>query len=481
HRGRDGRHEAHHRAAAGDLLQRHDHARRVRSERADAQLLPPDRRDRPRALAERARARRRLAPALVRRDQADNRPDPRQLPGDARALAARDRRRAPGRRMGEPEAPAAEAQPLELQRRRGRGGGLPRRALQGRPVEDRAGQAPGRREAEAAALRARPDQGRIAARVVSDAPVEARPLRLCDPDERDDEPQARERPRQPALPRRPRKEVRDPRVARLGELVVNYSLGLQPGKVLRIDAPPVSAPLAIEIYRAALAAGAHPYVDLQLERLPELLLAEANDEQLEYVSPIALAELEFVDAIVTIWSESNTRALTHADPERHQRLISASQQLAKRRWQRMSAGELGWLGVLFPTEAHAQDAQMSLAEYERFVFRACHVEEPGDPVAHWQGVREELRSRAEALAEARELRIVGPGTDLKVGVEGRRWQPADGRYNMPDGEVYTSPLETVTEGEISFAFPALFHGREVTGIQLRFEDGAVVETQATRG
>ena len=203
--------------------------------------------------------------------------------------------------------------------------------------------------------------------------------------------------------------MNDPRVARLGELVVNYSLGLQPGKVLRIDAPPVAAPLAIEIYRAALAAGAHPYVDLQLERLPELLLAEANDEQLEYVSPIAKAELELVDAIVTIWSESNTRALTHADPERHQRLIAASQQLAKRRWQRMSAGELGWFGVLFPTEAHAQDAEMSLDEYERFVFRACHVEEPGDPVAHWEGVREELRARADALAEVRELRIVGPG------------------------------------------------------------------------
>ena len=273
----------------------------------------------------------------------------------------------------------------------------------------------------------------------------------------------------------------DPRLARLGELVVNYSLGLQPGKVLRIDAPPVAAPLAVEVYRAALAAGGHPYVDLQLERLPELLLAEASDEQLDYVSPIARAELELVDAIVTIWSESNTRALTHADPERHQRLIAASQQLAKRRWQRMSAGELGWLGVLFPTEAHAQDAQMSLAEYERFVFRACHVEEPGDPVAHWEGVREDLGGRAETLSEARELRIVGPGTDLKLGVEGRRWQAADGRYNMPDGEVYTSPLETITEGEISFAFPALFHGREVTGIRLRFEGGAVVEAEASRG
>jgi aminopeptidase len=124
---------------------------------------------------------------------------------------------------------------------------------------------------------------------------------------------------------------------------------------------------------------------------------------------------------------------------------------------------------------------MSLDEYERFVFRACHVEEPGDPVAHWEGVRAELRARADALAEVRELRIVGPGTDLKVGVEGRRWQPADGRYNMPDGEVYTSPLETVTEGEISFTYPALFHGREVTGIRLRFEGGAVVEAEASRG
>ena len=273
----------------------------------------------------------------------------------------------------------------------------------------------------------------------------------------------------------------DPRVARLGELVVNYSLGLEPGKVVRIDAPPVAEPLAVEVYRAALAAGAHPYVDLQLERLPELLLAEANDEQLDYLSPIAKAEIELVDAIVTIWSESNTRALTHADPERHQRLLGASQELAKRRWQRMSDGDLGWLGVLFPTEAHAQDAQMSLAEYERFVFRACHVEEPGDAVAHWQTVRDELGARAEGLSEARELRIVGPGTDLTLGVEGRRWQAADGRYNMPDGEVYTSPLETATEGEISFVFPALFHGREVADIRLRFEGGEVVAAEASRG
>ena len=273
----------------------------------------------------------------------------------------------------------------------------------------------------------------------------------------------------------------DPRVARLAELAVSYSLALQPGQVLRVDAPPVAAPLAIELYRAALAAGAHPYVDLELERLPELLLAEASDEQLDFVSPIAKAELAELDALVTIWAESNTRALTHADPDRHQRYLAARQELSKVRWMRISGGDLAWLGLLFPTQAHAQDAEMSLAEYERFVYRACHVEEPGDPVAHWTAVREELSARAEELGRVRELRIVGPGTDLRVGVEGRRWNAADGRLNMPDGEVFTSPLESATEGEVSFAFPALFHGREVAGIRLRFEGGAVVEAEAARG
>jgi aminopeptidase len=275
--------------------------------------------------------------------------------------------------------------------------------------------------------------------------------------------------------------MRDPRVARLAELIVSYSLGLEAGKVLRIDALPAGEPLAVELYRAALGVGAHPYVNLELERLPELMLAEASEEQLDFVSPIAKAEIEVVDAIVTIWAESNTRALSRADPNRHQRLIASAQVLAKRRWERMAIGELGWCGVLFPTEGHAQDAEMSLGEYERFVFRACHVEDTDDPVAHWQGVRDELERRARTLTESREIRILGSGTDLRLGVEGRRWEPADGRYNMPDGEVYTSPHETVTEGEISFGFPALFHGHAVTGIRLRFEGGSVVAAESQRG
>jgi aminopeptidase len=273
----------------------------------------------------------------------------------------------------------------------------------------------------------------------------------------------------------------DTRLARLGELIVGYSIGLKPGQVIRIDAPSVSTPLAEELYRASLRAGGYPYANVELESLPEILVAEGSGDQLDFVSPVAETEIDRVDAIVTIWAERNTRAFTSAEPARHQRLIAATRQLTNRRWARISAGELRWTGMLFPTPAHAQDAGMSMDDYERFVYRACHVDGNGDPVAHWQATQEELAHRAEQLGRARELRIVGPDTDLRIAVDGRRWEAADGRYNMPDGEVYTSPVETETEGEIRFTFPAVFQGREVDDIRLRFEGGAVVQSEAHRG
>jgi aminopeptidase len=273
----------------------------------------------------------------------------------------------------------------------------------------------------------------------------------------------------------------DPRIERLAELIVGYSLGLGPGRLLRIDGHEVASPLIVAMHRAALAAGAHAYARVDLDGLDELVLEQASEEQLTYLSPIEWREVETVDAIVTIWSETNTRSMSRADPGRLARWIATQRRLANRRWERVSRGEMRWCGTLMPTQAHAQEAEMSLTEYEQFVFAACHVLDGEDPVAHWEGTSTELRAHARELEHARELRIVGPDTDLTVGVEGRGWRAADGHLNMPDGEVFTSPVETVTEGEVRFSFPAIFHGREVEDVRLRFEDGRVVACEAARG
>jgi aminopeptidase len=273
----------------------------------------------------------------------------------------------------------------------------------------------------------------------------------------------------------------DPRVAKLGDLLVNYSLELQPGRIVRIDASTVAAPLVTEIYRHALRAGAYARTRIDVEGLDVILLEEANDEQLVFLSASDRHDVEEIDAFVTIWADRNTRALTQAEPQRVSRRLASRRQLTNRLWERIDAGEATWVGTRFPTEAHAQDAEMSLPEYEDFVYAACHVREGEDPVAHWQGVSTELNARARELETFRELRIVGPDTDLRLDVEGRGWVAADGKLNMPDGEVFTSPVETGTEGEIRFSFPAIFHGRSVEDVRLRFEGGRVVAAEAKTG
>ena len=267
----------------------------------------------------------------------------------------------------------------------------------------------------------------------------------------------------------------------MAELVVGYSLELGEGEILRIDGSDTAAPLVVAVHDAALAAGAHVYTNVSLEGLAELLVRRGSEEQLTYVSPMQWEEIELIDAMVTIWSEINTRSFSLADPGRHGRYIAARRGLSNRFWDRIGAGEARWCGTLYPTHGHAQDAEMSLADYEDFVYAACHVRHGEDPVAHWRGVSAELGARAEALADVSELRIVGPDTDLVLGVAGRTWIAADGKINLPDGEVFTSPIEEATAGDIRFTFPAIFNGHEVEDVRLRFEGGRVVAAEASRG
>jgi aminopeptidase len=275
--------------------------------------------------------------------------------------------------------------------------------------------------------------------------------------------------------------MRDPRVERLADLLTGYSLGVGTGQTLRIDGEESTLPLAAALYRSGLRRGALPYLNVVPAGLDEILLAEGNEDQLAFISEGEKVQTEEIEAWAVIWSSSNTRALTRVDPQRRRTHLAAHYRMVNRRWQRISTGELAFCGTLFPTQAHAQDAEMSFAQYEDFVYGACHVDGDGDPIGHWESMSVELTSRADQLDGVRELRIVGPQTDLRLIVEGRPWIPSDGKHNMPDGEVFTSPVETGTEGEIFFAFPSIFRGQEVEDVRLRFEGGRVVHAEASTG
>jgi aminopeptidase len=274
--------------------------------------------------------------------------------------------------------------------------------------------------------------------------------------------------------------VADPRVERLAGVLVDYSARVTSGDLVLLDAPVAAAPLVRSLYRRLLEAGAHPHVRMHVDGEIQELLATGSAAQLDWVNPARVDDVERADVRIAIEAETNTRALTSIDPARQARRARAREPLLNRVFERAAAGELRWVSTLYPTNAAAQDANMSLEDYEDFVYRAGLLDRD-DPVAAWRRLGDSLARRARWLGDRRELRIVGDGTDLTLGVAGRTWISCDGHENFPDGEVFTAPLETRVDGRMRFSYPASFGGRRVSGIELDFERGEVVRARAARG
>ncbi len=272
----------------------------------------------------------------------------------------------------------------------------------------------------------------------------------------------------------------DPRVEKLASVLVHYSLDLQRGQLVRIRGSALAAPHILALYRTVLEAGAHPVVRVGIDGTEELYYRTATDDQLRYVSPLDRHEVETVDAEVSFLGAYNTRALTRVDPKRMRLRREATSDLSRRFMERAAGGALRWCLTQAPTQADAQEAEMSLGEYEDFVYRAGRVDED-DPVAAWRRVAREQDVICDRLGRVRTLRIVAPDTDLTVSVEGRRWISAAGTHNFPDGEVFTGPVEDATRGTVRFTFPAIYGGREVSDVRISFEGGRVVSATAAKG
>ena len=268
-------------------------------------------------------------------------------------------------------------------------------------------------------------------------------------------------------------------LARLADVLVGYSAGVKPGELVLLEGDVAAEPLIDQLYRMVLRAGAHP-VTRVVPELEEYLLAEGSDEQISWVNPALREDVERADVRIVIEARANTRALTGVDPRRQALVERSRAELRDRYLERAVAGELRWVLSAFPTNAAAQDAEMSLAEYQDFVFGAAFLDD-GDPVARWRRFAGELRRLADFLGEKEELRIVAEDTDVTFAVRGRTWVPADGHENFPDGEVFTAPHEASTEGEIRFTYPAVFRWRQVDDVRLRFREGEVVEATAAHG
>jgi aminopeptidase len=272
----------------------------------------------------------------------------------------------------------------------------------------------------------------------------------------------------------------DPRVIKLAQVLVKYSLNLQPGEKFRIRTSPLAEELSLAVYKEAILAGAHVTIQNSLAGSAEIFYKFASDVQLEYVSPITRLITETWDADLYIEAEHNTRELTAIDPSRMAMVRKANAELSKHYFERAARGELKWSLTVYPTHAMAQEADMSLVDYQDFVYDACLLGEE-DPVAAWINLGKRQARYIQWLAGKDQVVIQGENVDLKFSIKGRTFENCDGKFNFPDGEIFTGPVENSVNGYIRFSYPGIFSGQEVEDIELWFKDGRVAKEKASKG
>jgi len=275
-----------------------------------------------------------------------------------------------------------------------------------------------------------------------------------------------------------------PRLIKLANVITQYACEVKPGQLVRISGEPLAMPLIQCIYERCIDLGANPFVKLAPESLNEYFLANASDEQLEFLSPLAQQEIESIDVSIGMWADANTKGLSSIDPARQSKASAARRPIMDIFMKRTADGSLKWCGTQFPTLASAQDAEMSLAQYEEFVYQAGHLD-ADDPVAVWKAIAEKQQRVVDYLNGKKELHFqTAAGTDLHVNVEGMTWINCCGKENFPDGEVFTGPNLNAADGGVNgivkYSFPAVHHGREVHDIELTFEKGRVVDAKASK-
>jgi aminopeptidase len=271
----------------------------------------------------------------------------------------------------------------------------------------------------------------------------------------------------------------DPRTEAVARILVDYSVDVQPGQFVGIEGTPEGAPLVLAVYQRVLERGGHPLIRLSLDEASEIFYKVASNEQLDYVPQVLHNLIEDMDARIGIWTEINTKALTNVDPAKQARAAAARRPLSERFLERAAKKELKWSGTVYPTHAFAQDAEMSLSEFEDFVYGAALVHE-ADPISAWKAVSKEQQKLIDWLQDKDQVRLLGPDTDLTLSIKGRSWVNCDGHENFPDGEIFTGPIENSVNGQVRFSYPACEGGREVEDVRLWFENGKVVKATAAK-
>jgi aminopeptidase len=272
----------------------------------------------------------------------------------------------------------------------------------------------------------------------------------------------------------------DVHVEKMAKVIVDYCTEMKAKDKVLIQGTTLAVPLVEAVYKESIVKGAHPEIFLLTDNIQSIFYKYAQEHQLHYTSPFMTYYVENLDIIISIMADYNSKDLTNVNPKKIGKKTKANKEINATILRRAQEGTLKWNLTVYPTHAMAQEASMSLIEYEEFVYDACFLN-CDDPIGEWKKLSKNQEKIVNYLNGKSKLTITGEDTELNVSVQGRTWVNSDGRRNFPSGEVFTSPVESSANGCIRFTYPGIYMGKEMKDITLTFEKGKVIEAHAEKG
>jgi aminopeptidase len=271
----------------------------------------------------------------------------------------------------------------------------------------------------------------------------------------------------------------DARVEKLAQILVDHSAEVKPGDRVAIEATTAAQPLVRALCATILERGGDPHLLLDLPDQEEILFAHAKDEQLDAIPTFRKLAYEQFESRIHILSETNPRALSGVNPARQRRRQKALSPILETQMRRGADRSFKWVTTLYPTEGYAIEAEMSLSDFEDFVYHACHADQ-ADPLAYWNKVETSQQKIIKRIEGHDQVILHGPNVDLSLSIKGRKFLNAAGKCNMPDGEVFSGPVEDSINGFVRFSYPAIYSGVLVEGVELTFSNGKVTKARAEK-
>ena len=274
----------------------------------------------------------------------------------------------------------------------------------------------------------------------------------------------------------------NPKYENLAKIAVEYSLEVKKGQQVVVIGPSIANELFQALSIEILKIGAHPAIYPQMEGMQELFFKNASDEQIEFVNDFTKILYQKFDCLIQISAEFNTRKMSNVKPEKMAAYMGAPErkELLELFEKKVSSGDINWVILPFPCQAHAQEANMDLFSYSDFVNKSLFLDKE-NPIEEWRKMQREQEEVVDYLNKIDKIQVVGEDTDLSLSVKGRTWTNASGQKNLPDGEVFTGPLEDSVNGRIRFTYPGIYYGQEIEDIYLEFKDGEVVNASTKKG